>query len=274
MDAIIRRRQQHVMVLSGDGTIHAIVDYLSRLPDGAWTPDLLLLPGGRTNLTALDLAPHGSALPMFDAALQRIRYQQWDSAIETRVALCVEQAPGVPHHGFFAGGAWVDDCVRACHEHRKRGEGRLHKGFISTPLSLIRIAFGALFSRSRRLPSPEMRIRARGCGEINGATRILLMTTLAHRSGPINPYAACGHGPMRLTVLTSRSLHFWRRILKVARGRFSDDMNQNNGYLSGHCDRIEIEGLSRLSLDGEPLDFDPTRPVVISVGPTIKVLRS
>jgi hypothetical protein len=57
VDAILVRRQRHVMVLAGDGTVRAVIDQLASLPRGSWMPDLLVLPGGRTNLTAADLVP-------------------------------------------------------------------------------------------------------------------------------------------------------------------------------------------------------------------------
>jgi hypothetical protein len=62
VESILARRQRTVMVLAGDGTVCAIVDQLSNLAPGAWTPDLLILPGGRTNLTAVDLGT-GSQSP-------------------------------------------------------------------------------------------------------------------------------------------------------------------------------------------------------------------
>ena len=71
IESILARRQQQVMVLAGDGTVCAVVDQLANLPPGSWVPDLLVLPGGRSNLTAEDMVPGGQALATMELALVR-----------------------------------------------------------------------------------------------------------------------------------------------------------------------------------------------------------
>jgi hypothetical protein len=51
-------------------------------------------------------------------------------------------------------------------------------------------------------------------------------------------------------------------------------MNVEQGYLSGHCHSVTIEGLPAYSLDGEPFDADPALPLRISTGHVLKVLRA
>ncbi|MET0984304.1 MAG: hypothetical protein ABW034_02745, partial [Steroidobacteraceae bacterium] len=59
---------------------------------------------------------------------------------------------------------------------------------------------------------------------------------------------------------------------RVLLGRFTSRMNPEHGYLSGRCERLEVLGLERYTLDGEKFETDPTRPVVIRRGPTLRFI--
>ena len=158
--AILARRQHQVMLLAGDGTVCAIVDQLSNLPAGAWTPDLLVLPGGRTNLTAADLVPGGRALPTLTRALRLAHEQRWDAAVEERCALRIEQSPAPPRHGFFFAAALIDSVIRQCHQHR--ADLKL-QGDLSTIGYLVRLGARSLAGRSG-MNCPRLHVDAGACG--------------------------------------------------------------------------------------------------------------
>lgn len=266
VESILARRQRQVMVLAGDGTVCAIVDQLSSLPPGAWTPDLLVLPGGRTNLTAADLVPGGQALATLTRALLRSVEQRWDAAVEERCALRIEQAPAAPRHGFFFSGALVDSAIRQCHAQRV---DRNRQGTLSTLIYLMQLGVRALFGRSG-LTCPPLRVDAGACGTQEGAIRVLLATTLLHRKGLFDPYASRGQGDVRVTAVSRHAPRLWRSVPRLLTGRYSASMNVDNGYLSGRCERVELTGLATYMLDGEPFDTDPTRPVTITAGPRLR----
>jgi hypothetical protein len=257
------------MVLAGDGTVCAIVDQLSSLAPGAWIPDLLVLPGGRTNLTAADLGSGGQALAMLKRALSRSREQCWDAAVEERCALRIEQAPAPPRHGFFLAGALIDGVIRQCHRHRADHN---HHGELSTVAYVLQLGLRALFGRSG-LACPPLHVDAGECGTQQGAARLLLATTLLHRTGLFDPYAPRGQGDVRVTSVTAGAPRFWRSLPRLLTGRFSKSMTAEAGFLSGRCKRLQISGLSGYMLDGETFDVDPTRPVIITAGPRLRFLR-
>lgn len=266
--AILARRQRQVMVLAGDGTVCAIVDQLCSLPMGAWTPDLLILPGGRTNLTAADLGATGDALQTLKRALLRAREKRGEVEIEERCALRIEQAPAPPRHGFFLAGALIDSAIRQCHAQRA---DRNHQGQLSTLTYLMQLAVRGLFGRSG-LSCPPLRIDAGACGTQQGPVRLLLATTLRHRRGLFDPYAPRGQGDVRVTSVSADAPRFWRSLPRLVTGRFSTAMNAATGYLSGRCGRVQISGLAHYMLDGEAFDADPTRPIVISAGPRLRFI--
>ena len=269
IEGILVRRQRHVMLLAGDGTVCAIVDQLSNLPVDAWTPDLLVLPGGRTNLTAADLVPGGRALPTLKRALLRAREQRWDAAVEERCALRIEHADAPTRHGFFFSAALVDSVIRQCHQHRTE---RNQHGDLSTFKYLLQLAARAMRGRSG-MTCLTLQVDAGSCGAQSGPVRLLLATTLLHRNGLFDPYAPRGHGDVRLTSVSEAAPRFWRTLPRLLTGRYTPAMNADNGYLSGRCDRVQIGGLATYMLDGEPFDADPSQPVTLSAGPRLRFIR-
>jgi hypothetical protein len=266
---ILARRQSQVMLLAGDGTVCAVVDQLSNLPAGAWTPDLLVLPGGRTNLTAADLVPGGRALPTLKRALLRAREQRWDAAVEERCALRIEHAGAPTRHGFFFSAALIDSVIRQCHQHR--AELNLH-GDLSTFGYLLRLAVRTMRGRSG-MSCPNLQVDAGACGTQSGPVRLLLATTLLHRTGLFDPYAPRGQGDVRVTSVSEAAPRFWRTLPRLLTGRYTPAMNADHGFLSGRCEHVQIGGLTSYMLDGEAFDADPTQPVTLSAGPPLRFIR-
>lgn len=272
VDGVLANRQGRVMVLAGDGTVQAVVDRLAHLPHGSWLPDLVVLPGGRTNMTALDLTGTDGALPAMKRALQRSRGGSWDAAVFERAVVRIEQAPAPARHGFFVAGALVDGIIRHVHTYRTGGTGALRRGPLSTPIALVGLAARAVVGK-HGMPLPEVELQAEGLGRIHGKLRILLASSLAHSTGSFNPYADRGAGDLRVTAIARSAPRFWRSLPAVLGGRYSPAMDAEAGYLSGRCDRLEATGLPGYMLDGEPFDLDARRPVVISAGPRLRFVR-
>ena len=269
VDSVLAHRRRHVIVLGGDGTVREIVDRLAQLPVGHWLPDLLVLPGGRSNLTSADLVPRGKALATLRRALSSARDGHWDAAVVERMPLCVAQAPAPLRYGFFVGGAAVDGVVRFAQDYRYSGTAGSRSGHLTTPWVLLKLAALGLVGRSG-LRSPALHVDAGAAGSVSEPVRLLLVTTLLHRTGLFDPYAARGTGDLRLTAVTRRARHFWLALPRLLAGRYSKAMNVDSGYLSGRCERVQITGLAGYVLDGERFDTDPARPVVITPGPRLR----
>ena len=269
VDAILARRQRHVMVLAGDGTVRAVIDQLACLPAGAWAPDLLVLPGGRTNLTAADLTPGIDALALLKRGLAAIAERRWDAAVVERATLCIEQAPAPARRGLWVGAALIDSVIRRTHAHRIGGDGALRTGHLSTLSSLLRLVVLAWRGRSG-LSCPTLRIDAGPLGRFEGKVSLLLATTLQHRQGLFDPYATRADGGMRLTAVSRHATRFYRSLPRLLTGRFARSMDTAHGFLSGGCAQVEITGLAGYSLDGEAYDTDAARPVVIRRGPALR----
>lgn len=269
IETVLARRQQKVLVMAGDGTVHAVLDQLASLPAGSWIPDLLVLPGGRTNLTAADLTPGQAAMPLLERALRLVREGHWDASVIERPTMRVSHGDAAPRYGFFIAGAVIDCAIRGCHAYRREGRGIFGTLDLSVPWYLLPQGWRRLWGRST-LKCPDMVIDARGLGRLAAPVGVLLVSTLHHQKGLFNPYAARGQGDVRLLATAQGAQGFWRRLPRILIGRFTPAMDLAHGYLTGRCDRLEITGLSHGSLDGEVFDADPTVPVVITSGPRLR----
>lgn len=256
-----------VVVLAGDGTVQALIEQLALQPAGTPMPRLLILGGGRSNLIAADFNGRGALLRKLDQALR----QPAGLRLVEREVLRIDQAGAPPHFGFFLAGALIDAVIRTCH--RDRAGGGLRSGRLSTPLSLSRIAWRSLLGRSELPEPPALRIDAGDGGRLEGAMRVLAISTLEHPGAWLNPYAACGDGPLRITAVSADAPRFRRRLPRLLQGRFDAAMRPEQGYLSGRCRRVSIEGLARYTLDGEPFNTDPAVPLILSAGPRLRFLH-
>lgn len=261
--SVLARRQRHLVVLAGDGTVQAIVDELARQPEGAWLPDLLVLPGGRSNLTAADFVPGTDVLGTLAHGLRLAAQRDWAAALVPRALLRIEQAPAPPRHGFFCAGALIDSILRSTHAHRSAGTGARHVGQHSTAWFVVGLGLRALFGRSG-MRCPELVVDAGATGRLQGAARVLLATTLEHGHGRFDPYADRGHGALRLTAVSRAAPRFLRSLPRLLTGRFDAAMDAEHGVLSGRCRSVRISGLRGYCLDGEEFDCDPARPVLMT----------
>lgn len=267
-------RQHDLLVLAGDGTVQALVDRLMHLPPDIPMPRLMVLGGGRTNLTAADLDGSGDVLAKLEAAFGRAGRRGLPSVVETRRVLVVEQSPAPARHGFFLAAGLVDETIRACHAWRIGGRGPLRRGYLSTVTCLLGLALRALIGRPA-VRSPHLRVVAEGRGVLEGPMRLFAATTLEHRTGAFDPYAqrAESAGRPRFTAVIAGARGFWRSLGALLRGRFKPHMTPEGGYLSGGSERIEVWGMSGYSLDGEPFACDPARPLVIRGGARLEFLQ-
>lgn len=270
-DRLHERRQDEIWLLSGDGTIHWLAEYLDGLGDG-WSPALLLLGGGRANVVPREC---GGYPPM--RALRKALKAHVAGRTLARRALCTLKLtqPGMTdRQGFLLAGGMVHEGVRVCSEHRARGTGWLHRGLVADFHALLKLLLQVWLGRSPLPPYVRMGVRMQDGRELPPAPiRALLATTLGMRDALYNPFAATGEGPVRITAIAATAPHFWRHLPGILRGRFAAQLTSQTGVLSGRCARCEVTGLADFSLDGEHFRSDPARPVAIGPGFELTVLQ-
>jgi hypothetical protein len=271
LELLRQRRQSQVFVLAGDGTIHAIAQFLAQLPPGEWSPQLLLLGGGRANLVPRD-AGGWPPLRSLQAALAALKTGRPIPVEQIRL-LRVEQEGSLAQHGFMLAGAMVDAGIRICREHRASGTGWRHRSWLADPIALLNLGFQVMSGNSPLEAYSTMSVTMDTGPRLRAPLRALLASTLQCRGGMYNPFAARGAGALRVTAIATYARRFWRRLPALMTGHFSAAMNIEQGFLSGRCESVEVLGLAGYSLDGEAFDIDPMRPVRLSPGISVAVLR-
>jgi hypothetical protein len=269
--AVVEAPPARLIICAGDGTVQALVTALADL-DESQRPELLVLGGGRTNYTALDLGTQRKPEQLLRrAADPEVNWQQ-----VVRHSLIIRQDGQPDRHGFFIAGALVDDIIRDCHRYRQRHRHAalrwLRTGHLSSLWRVSQLGLLRLLGR-RSFPAHPMSIDAAGLGSIEGDVRLLVMTTLAHRSQLVDPYADRGQGALRLTATTRGAAGFWRRLPRLLRGRYHRAMSPTQGYLSGRCDRARLTGLEAVCLDGQEHDYRRDRRLEVLTGPNFRFLQ-
>jgi hypothetical protein len=271
LERLCAEQRTRLFILAGDGTVQGIVQYLAMLPPSRWQPELLVLGGGRSNVTANEFG-HGSPLRTLREALRRCSVGA-SIDVHEQPLLRVEQADHPPQHGFLLAGAVIDAAIRLCDRFRQSGNSWLHRGKLSSQYCLAKLALQIARGRSPLPADPDLQIRVTNEVVFENTCRVLMASALAHRNQWVNPYAACGTGPVRLTAIAANAQGLWRRLPRVLTGHFTADMRPEQGYLSGRFERVEILGLASFSLDGEMFEPDHQRPVIIQAGPTLRMLQ-
>jgi hypothetical protein len=271
LERLRARSQSQIWLLSGDGTIQAFAEFLAGLPAGEWSPALLLLGGGRANIIPRDCGGY-PAMRKLAAALAALRANQ-PLREELLPTLRVSQDGVRTRHGFMIAGAVIHEGVRLCSEHRARGTGWLNRSWIADPYTLLKLAVQVWLGRSPLPPYETLHVSMSPGEQLHAPVRILIGSTLQLRDGLYNPFAERGRGSLRLTAVTATATHFWRHLPGVFTGRFSDAMRLSHGYMSGRCESAEVLGMSAYSIDGESFTCDPARPVRLSAGVALRVLR-
>jgi len=263
----IARSPRWVGVLGGDGTVQETVTLLGDVaPDRR--PALLILGGGRTNLIAADIGQRGALLQRLQRALQA---PVGVLPTTTRHSILVSQGADLHELGFFLAGAGVDDIIRDCHRYRERGGGALRQGHLSTAWRVLQLAWLKLRGRLQ-FPTHTLAIDAGPLGQLQGAMRVLLVSSLEHRSGVLEPYAARGAGAVRVTAIATQARRFWLRAPGIIAGWFPAATTPLDGYLSGRSERVTIRGLENFTLDGQEFCCDRALLLEISAGPAFELL--
>jgi hypothetical protein len=271
LDGLRKGKAEQIWMLAGDGTVQATAQYLAQPASADWSPALLLLGGGRANLVPRDMGGY-PAWQRFNMALETLRAAR-SFAEERLLTLRVEQDGSEPRHGFFLAGAVVYAGIRLCQKHRAQGTGWLHRSWLADPYVLLRIAAQVWAGRSPLPSYDDLRVCIGGVEVMRAPMRLVLASTLQMREALYNPFAKEGEGAVRLTAVAANAKRFWRHLPRMFRGRFGDDMTLRQGYLSGRFESVEITGVDGYALDGELFAADPARPVRLSGGIQLRVLR-
>lgn len=270
LEQMVENPVHRLVIAGGDGTLQAVVSWFARhTRDNKAMPQLVLLCAGRTNYVAEDIGTQSHLMKTLETILSKGSRQL--HPIDRPTLRLAHPSIG-EQHGFFMAGAMLDEVIRYVHRWQAEHDNWLRRRHAASTAGVLSIGLRWALRR-HRFELPRLRIEADGLGRLDDHCRFLMLSSLNHDSSLVDPYARRGLGPLRITAIRVGAKRLPLHLHQVARGRFSAEMNEDNGYISGRCNNIVINNISSITLDGQEFDLDCDHPLVISPGPVFRFLR-
>lgn len=244
-----------LVIIGGDGTVHAVLSHLLGVPLFGELPDLVIVPGGTTNMTAADLGVRGDPLRVL-AGLGRLLAGSAAPAVKSRSVLRLDHQNRI-WHGMFFGAGIIAAGVRYFQERIQR------LGITGEAASAIVVARFLAAQWLRRRPAPDAILASIRTGKEtapDGHYLLFLATALDRLLLGTRPFWGREEGPIHVTVVESAPRRFWRTLPAALCGH-GRRVLEADGYRSCNVQALE------LSMDGEFVVDGQLYPVQRSRGP-------
>lgn len=255
------RNAELLAINGGDGTVHGALTELMRL--GTDLPDLAVVPGGTTNMTANDL--NGNA-PL-ESSLRRLAVQaRLPAAERVRVArplLKVEWPGATAQYGFFLGAGVVLDGMK---HFREKVGSRGFRGELAAGVSVLRGLAGMARGEGAWIASHRTSLVSRQTSERFEDQVLVVATSLERLLLGMRPWWGSAEGPIHLTSIRRRPKAIVRRLRSLLTGRPHPRMSAAEGYFSENVTGFDMFADGRFALDGEI--FTPSSGDAVSVDAT------
>ncbi|SET25464.1 Diacylglycerol kinase catalytic domain-containing protein [Nitrosomonas marina] len=270
-DTLIQTSPDILVIIAGDGTSHAVLSHLfSTLPIAQW-PALMIVPGGTTNMTPLDLGMRGKP----EKILQRLAYclQHPDNnelfQHVQRPVLCIEQNGQQTIYGMFFAAGLVARGVKFSRSSVKQIG---ITGGIFTFLIMLRSLIGLIFSHDNKEWAPVKMSIVRENGEkVHGTYLFTLISALDCLLLNLRPYWGKELAPLHVTWVDQQRKHLWRSLWSLLKGQ-GERLNAEDGYHSHNSHALTIQMNDEYIVDGELYRSPDNEPLRITATPPVTFL--
>jgi len=237
-----------LVVLGGDGTLQATLTALLREPAGG-LPRLLAVPGGTTNMSALDLGARAKPEAALRALSAWLRGAGPAPKAVQRAVLRVDAGsnPG-PEFGMFFGTGAILDGVRYYHGHIRANGVR---GALGPTLAFARMLLSLPRRHAHPLLPPMQARLSTADGDWENDWLLVLASTLHRLLAGCRPYWGTEPAPMHVTAVTHQPRHLGRVLPAVLCGHGAAVAREDDGYLSRNLDGLSLNGPREFLIDGE-----------------------
>ena len=270
MKIIARVRPRVLAINGGDGTVQAaLTELFNGGHFGDEPPPVAVLPGGKTNLIALDLGAKGDPIETLEQLIALARTDDLEPYTVARELIALRRGePGArPVIGMFLGGAGLADTMLYCRD--KIYPLGLPNGLSHALTFLAFFVRLLLKAKASFLPPPpeptELVFRERA--RLSGRFSVLVVTTL-EKMLLSSDMGGQGHGPLKLVAIEERASSVFRGFFAGLAGGYKGQ--KMPGVHFAEVDEITIEsGNSHVILDGEtfhavrgnPINLTPAQPL-------------
>lgn len=272
IDKLIQSNVDLLVIVAGDGTTHAILSHLfATIPHTHW-PILMIVPGGTTNMTPLDLGMRGKP----EHILRRLNnfVQNADTAkpkLIQRSVLCIMQKGQETLYGMFFAVGLVARGVKFSRSSVKQIG---ITGSIFTFLIMIRSLIGMLAGRNGREWAPvRMSMVQEDGSKRQGTYLFVLVSALDCLLLNIRPYWGKETAPLHVTWVDQQRKKLWRSLWPLLSGK-GYTLKEQDGYHSHNTHSLTLHLDDEYIVDGElyrstdpgpPLQITATQPVTFLV---------
>lgn len=255
-----------LVVAGGDGTLQMVMTCLFAERPFAEPPVLAVIPGGTTNMTALDLGMHGGPVRVL-RQLHRCLRDPGSARLVRRSVIRVERGDGPDVYGMFFGAGAIASGV-SYFQSRIRRLGIT--GEFASGLVVLRFLGELLAGRQWKIMRPVEIASIAGYDSMQGGTYLfVLASTLQRLLLGARPYWGRQDEPLHITCVREGPHRFWRSLLPLLAGR-GRKLMEVDGYFSWNARVIDMAMADQFVIDGEVYSTDSERPLRLSAsGPAV-----
>lgn len=236
-----------LVIIGGDGTVQAILTHLFTTRSSAKWPILTVVPGGTTNMTALDLGIHDKP----EAILRRLSSclsQRVSPILLKRPVLCIEQPGAAKIYGMFFGVGLIAHAVIFSRSKVKQLgiTGETYSGII-----MLGYLAGVILGRRHGPWAPVQMSITEASGAVRNGTYLALFASALDRLlFSMRPYWGHEQEPLHVTFIEQQQKHPWRALWLLLSGH-SDAIKEQDGYHSHNTSVLELLMDDDYIVDGE-----------------------
>lgn len=236
-----------LIIIGGDGTLQGVINCLFAQRSVEKWPLLTIVPGGTTNMIALDLGMHGKPEQVLTQVKQSL-HQSSQPTLVSRPVLRIEQSGVKNVYGMLFGLGLIARGVRFSQSQVKQLG---MTGNIFTIIIVLRSVIGTFLGRPQAEWAPVQISRANGKGVMQVETyTFALVSALERLLLGIRPYWGRESAPLHTTFVRQNSKNFWTRIWLLIVGR-GHGLKKADGYESYNTHSLEIWLDDEYIVDGE-----------------------
>ncbi len=271
---LARQDVELLVINGGDGTIsHALGEILGAGAFDGRIPDIAVLRGGRTNMTALDLGSRRDPVGAMAGLLQAARMGSLEDRHLERPVLRVQYGPGInTRYGMFVGAGVVHRGIELVHRVIPRKRQGVSGASLVTATLLARMA---LLGESHGVLTPDkVGILVDRSQLERGESSLVMASSLDRLFLRMRPFWGSGPGGVRFTSIAADAGGFAQALPGILAGRPSKHVNERNGYISRNARRVDLRMDCGFTVDGELVGPSPDRVVSISANDVVRFVRA
>lgn len=247
VNEFLKIRVNLLIIAAGDGTVQAVLNILFTEYSHTDWPILAVIPGGTTNMTALDLVkyddPEHSARKLSQSMLSKAR-----PILVKKHILCIEQTGVDKVFGmFFAVGIIARAVIFSRSKIKKVGiTGEIYSGLI-----MVGYLVGLIFRRCTGAWAPaKMKTVTVGKEIFDGTHQFLFASVLNRFLFNMRPYWGNENAPIHITFVKQNRKRSIRSIFPLITGRGAE-LKEHHGYHSYNSSILELFIDDDYIVDGE-----------------------